>query len=623
MAYLLYHGMMLGLLAASCWSAGIALSPVLGRRPGLGDLRLLARFCLGLAALTLIVFLLSATGLLRSRLLWALMALLLAGALVHLTRRGRGAWPVRGMPGLEALVYLALLLALLTPFFLLAVTPAVTGDAGVYHLTLPKLFLAHQGFRPVPLNVYSTWPLGVELLFAVAMAIADYVLAKLVHFGFGLLTLYALYAGCRAHHRPESGWLAMIFFLANGVVGFELRVAYVDLAYAFYFLAAFLFMLQARTDSPAAGTALTLSGLCCGLMAGVKVTGIVGAAVIGALFLPHLVSAWRRGNARPVLTSFLTRFCLPVTILWTPWLARAAWLTGNPFYPFFHDLLGGPDWSSSLTGQLQAWQSSIGMGRTPVDYLLLPVRVILAGGRGYERFDGEIGAFWIVLLPLAAWAAWRVPLVRTCLGASGLYFLFWSLSSQQMRFLIPVLPLLAIAGAVAVVELVGRLPSARGRRLARVLGVVAAATFLVVTQGRELAAGYRTFGVYLRAEGDLLTTAGHPVHAFVNRSLPEDAKLLLLNTNQAFFFDREILADSFFEASQIAEWLRPAASVAQLRKLLDGRGVSHLLIEHRPLPIGYPPVLGELLRDPDHVEQIHLSEDRRFSVFALKPGEAE
>ena len=40
------------------------------------------------------------------------------------------------------------------------------------------------------------------------------------------------------------------------------------------------------------------------------------------------------------------------------------------------------------------------MGRDAVDYLLLPWRVILEGGRGYDHFDGELGAFWIVVLPV-------------------------------------------------------------------------------------------------------------------------------------------------------------------------------------------------------------------------------
>jgi hypothetical protein len=157
---------------------------------------------------------------------------------------------------------IAALAALLAPLALLALTPTVSWDAGAYHLTLPRLYLEHGGFREVPLNVYSYWPQGVQLLYALALAVQDHVLAKLLHFAFGVATLWALAAGCRTFHRPASGALAAILFLANGVVAFELRVAYVDLAHAFLLLAGLLFMLQALERDP---RVLWLSGLCCGL----------------------------------------------------------------------------------------------------------------------------------------------------------------------------------------------------------------------------------------------------------------------------------------------------------------------------------------------------------------------
>ncbi len=621
MGYILYHVLAFGLLSAACWAAGSLLARRLPNRHTLGGLEPLATICLGLAGCTLATFLLSALGLMRPAVVRTLLALLLIGALAVGLRDGWRPAPRRWLPAGGPIAFSALLTALLAPFLLLALTPTVSWDASAYHLRLPELFLAAGGFRPVPFSVYSHWPLGVELLFTAAMALADYVVAKLVHFGFGVLTLYAIYAGCRTFHRPASGRLAILLFLANGVVAYELRVAYVDLAHAFYFTAAVLFMLRALAAPEQARTSLWLSGLCAGLTAGVKVTGIAGAAIVGALYVPRLTRALRDGRLRPVLGRFVASFGLPVAVLWAPWLIKAAWYTGNPAYPFFHRWLGGPDWSQALTGQFQTWQSSIGMGRELLDYLLLPVRVILAGGEGYGRFDGEIGAFWIVLVPLALWQARSSALVRRCLAGAGLTFAVWALSSQQMRFLIPALPLLAIAGAVSVVELLGRLPGARRRRAGRVLAIAAMVAFLVSTQARVLAAGFRTLGVYLSVPGDLKSTAVHPVYTWVNTRLPPDAKLLFLNTNQSFFCQREVIADSFFEASQIADWLAPAGDVAELRALLSARGVTHVLVENRPRGIAYPPALQQMLNDQTRVTPLYRSEDGRFSVLELRAAE--
>ncbi len=655
MIYLLQHSALFALLAVACWLAGVWLDHVLPLAPLRDDvspddaddpLRQLRRWSLGIGLWIACAFVLAASGLLGRFSVRAVLAGLAVAGTVAWLRNRRPATPFRARPVHVLLAGLGVLTLL--PLYLLALTPTISWDASVYHLTLPKLFLAHGGFRPVAMNVYSHWPLNVELLFAVAMAVYDHVLAKLVHFGFGLLTLYAVWVGCRAchpggvqtkhghpggvqtkHGRPASGWLAMPLLLANGVVVFEIRAAYVDLAYAFFFVAGFLFMVEALERRP---RALWLAGICCGIVAGIKITGVAGAAVIGALYLPRLVRALRRRELTAALRPFLVRFALPVFVLWAPWPARAAWLTGNPFYPLFHDWLGGPDWSSALSARLQAWQSSIGMGRTPVDYLLLPVRIFLDGELGYERFDGELGAFWLVLIPLAIWTAIGVPpeggqrntviLVRRCLAAAGLYFVFWSLSAQQMRFLIPALPLLAIAGAVSLVELLDRLRT-RWRRVGRAIAFAAAVGVLIAGQSRILGAGYRTLGRYLQVQGDLVSTAVHPVYRFVNDHLPPDALLLFLGTNQRFFCDREALADSFFEASQIAAWLAPATDVPELRRRLAVRGVSHLLVDRRlladpRLPIGYPASLGELLQDPAQVDVLYRSPDGRFSVLELR-----
>ena len=620
MAYLLQHAVALLFLAVVLWLPGCLLEK--SKPIGNSGLRPLARIVLGLGFWIACTFLLAVCGLLRPWALWAMIGLITAWALAAWIRssrfrsiRFRSSHPIVRpvLPSTAETLVLMTLTAVLTPLCLLAFTPTVSWDASAYHLTLPRLFLDHGGFREVPLNVYSYWPLNVQLLFSLAIAIDGYVLAKLLHFAIGVTTLYALVVGCRALHRPASGMLAAIFFIANGVVAYELRVAYVDLAHALFLLAGVLFMIEALELEP---RALWLSGLCCGLAAGTKLTGIVGAIAVGALYLPRLAGALRRRE--PALRDFLVRFAAPVLGLWTPWVIRTAVLTGNPAYPFFHRWLGGPDWSPDLSERLQAWQSSIGMGREPIDYLLLPLRVSLAGGQGYARFDGELAAFWIVLVPLALWTARRVMLVRRCLVVAAIYFVFWSLSSQQIRLLIPALPLLAIAGAVALIEVVDRLSSQRWRRAVIATAFAAAAISMVVSQGAMLAAGYRTLTVYLRAEGDLTATVKHPVYTFINENLPSSARVLFLNTNQRFFCEREVIADSFFEASQIADWLAPAPDVSAARELLNRRGVTHVLVEHRFRGAVYPETLANLLRDPSQIELLFRSQDGRFSVFALR-----
>ena len=110
-------------------------------------------------------------------------------------------------------------------------------------------------------------------------------------------------------------------------------------------------------------------------------------------------------------------------------------------------MFGGPGWSAEVGEQFAAWQRSIGMGRDPIDYLLLPFRLLRHSGPGYARFDGALSPVWLAVVPVALGAV-RSPRGRRVLAVAGAMFVVWAAGSQQSRFLIPILPLIA-AAAVA------------------------------------------------------------------------------------------------------------------------------------------------------------------------------
>lgn len=346
--------------------------------------------------------------------------------------------------------------------FLVTLRPAIACDADVYHLTIPKLYLANGGFRKIALNVFSNWPLNIELLFALAMSVQDYILAKLVHYMFGVLCVIGICWVGFKHRDGYTGLLGGALFLMNGVVLFECHEAYVDLAMAF-----FLFMGWACINGDICTDRrwkpqLLLAGICCGIMTGAKLTGITAAFCLGVF---HLVVGSRHGSLRSRLRDVLMYLGIPTLAMGLPWVVKAWEYTGNPFYPFSHDALGGPDWSRELSARFWAWQREIGMGRSIQDYVLVPVRCILYSDMGYDRFDGRLNRLWIVCLPLALVAARNRSHIRNPLALALLYFLFWAVSSQQMRLLMPIIPLLSIACAYSLADLRDRIGHPRWRRI--------------------------------------------------------------------------------------------------------------------------------------------------------------
>lgn len=611
MSSVLGHFAAAALLFACFWATGYALERLTLRGArALGPLRGTARWVLGLVAWMATAFALAAAGALGPAAVGAVALAAVAAAALARARLG----PAEPGGGPRLAAFSAALLVLALPLLVLALAPRLSWDAAVYHLTLPRLYVEAGGFVPVPMNLYSHWPLGTELLFAVALLAKGPLLAKLVHTGLGILALVAVFAGASRLHRPVSGWIAAPLVLANAVVVFEMSAAYVDLAYAFFFTAGVLFVHEAREGDAAP---LWLAGLCAGALVAVKLSGPLGALALFAAALPPRLAALRRGDAAP-LRALAPAFGVPVLALGLPWVVRAALSTGNPVYPFAYGLFGGPDWSPRLAEAFAAWQRSIGMGRGPLDYLLLPVRVILTHGGGYDRFAGDLGDFWIVLVPVALVGGWRIPLVRTCLGASGAYFALWSLGSQQARFLIPVLPPLALAAAATVVSWAERLPGRAWQRAA--LAAAGAAALALATPGLLRAARHAEPVLALHRQGaEAALRAGvPPVYRFVDRELPEDAVVLLLDTNQTYSLKRAWLADSVFEASQIADWLRDARTPREVRRRLAERGVTHVLRERRDWGIEWPPALLALLRDPALARPRYRSPDGRFELWELR-----
>jgi hypothetical protein len=190
-----------------------------------------------------------------------------------------------------------------------------------------------------------------------------------------------------------------------------------------------------------------------------------------------------------------------------------------------------------------------------------------------------------------------------------------------MRFLIPILPLLALAAALGVVEAARRLPE-RARSWFRISVSLAAAAMLLVVSSTTIVPTGRMLGEYFERGAALREEVVHPVYTFIDDRLPAEAKLLFLNTNHGFFCHREFVADSFFEASQINELLQTREGKAGVRAALAELGITHLLIENRDRYVPWPRSLYDFLNDSAMTRQIYRSPDNVYDVVEILPRSA-
>jgi hypothetical protein len=641
-AYALVHAGLGALLFLGLWATGRALAR-LARAPLRETLLpVAATLGLGMLAWSAGLFALGAAGALHPALLraaaWgagaagaAWLAWSAVAGRVSAAGRARAEPPAREAPGpapaLEA-VGIAAVIASLALLGLLALDPRVSWDAETYHLALPRLFLEERGLVRVPFFVYSTWPLATELLFAVALALRDHVLAHLLHFGCGALVVAGAARIARDAAGPAAGVLAAVLLLLDPSLRFEIRTAYVDLAFALFVLLAFAAWepaTECAEGEPSRGGAhaprrralLALAGAFLGAAAATKPNGLLGAAVFGALELARGIA--RRRPARG-LAGDLACLALPALALAAPWYLRSAWLTGDPLHPALYAVFrgGGEEWSAELAARTAEHHRAYGMGRTPWDLLLLPLRLAAWDDpEAARRFAGRLHPVWAFLVPLVGWGAFSDRGVRRLVAPALLYVLGWAYVSQTVRLLMPAQPLLAAAAAISAVR-AARAAAPRWPRLPAAAAAVAATGLLA---GLGVGAAPRLAelrALSARGEAALLDSAV-PAHCrFVNEHLPGDARILMLDENRTFFCRRAFLADSLFQASQLEAWLRAAPDEAALAALLHERRVTHVLAARRSWGIEWPAPLREALAAGRWLAPIYRDAD--YVLYELRPS---
>lgn len=260
-----------------------------------------------------------------------------------------------------------------------ALGPELAFDALWYHLTLPKLYLLKGYFYFVPGGTlyYSTMPQLTEMLYLAGIALHSEILAKLIHFLFGLGICWSIYKIARHYVSSEFSLLATVIFYSNLVVAWESITAYIDLARTFFELIAFWGVVNWVEDKQTKW--LIYSSLIIGFAISVKLLsfGTLGILLILIFFyLLKVREPWHK--AFKILAGY---FILPI-IVSLPWFIHSFLNRGNPFYPMFsRDLQTNTQFPSlnPLNMINDFWQvfTNAADPISPVYIVILPLSIIL------------------------------------------------------------------------------------------------------------------------------------------------------------------------------------------------------------------------------------------------------
>lgn len=493
---------------------------------------------------------------------WPLLLVLIAlkrkNFAVHARRTGV---VLRELGGVEkALLGYLFALFLLTFVFCLVPPTGTDYDSLTYHLAVPAQYLRAGKIVELPYDHHSYFPLTVEMLYLVGLAARGAVFAKLFHWlmlPLGALALLAL--GKRAH-SARAGLLAACLYASMPMVLQEATTAYIDLGFAaFAFLAVLCFVGAPSEDK---GQNWLWSGAFCGFCLGSKYFGWL---IFGFLGLWFLVESFK---SRSFSVRRLACFAVPALIFGAPWYIRNVFWTGNPVFPFAYGLFGGRGWSAQMAADYDASQAIYGFGKSLSDIILLPWRVAMTplnvGVFGNQPkglpfwpleyspvqspMEGlfEVRGLFVNIFPGPALFALGLPAlfarnkprpIALCAGFFAFLWLFWLVTSQQIRYLMPALGLLALVGGWGAAQNGPRF------RFAGLVGGIGLTLWLLFSPALLTWRARDTFPVLTGAESGeayLRRTFGSNYDAmnWANTNTPRGAKFAVYGEPRCFYLNR-------------------------------------------------------------------------------------
>lgn len=543
-------------------------APSIGDPLGETALELAAGFLVLIACL----FVLGLLGLLRREAAIALLAASFCGpwrsAAVALRERRSelagtgGAWPG-----------IALLTILGTMTLLRALAPVHCQDALVYHLALPAKYVEAGGLVPVEESFFGYFPQNLELLFTWALLLQGEALAQAMHWLFAVASVAAVAGLSRRICPGADRGLAALTFAAIPTVCLVGGWAYVDLGVVLYVVVSvdrLLAWISTRDLRE-----LCLSAVLAGGAAGIKYTGgLQGLLVVALAFAFELVR--KRSLARALTAPALAAAL--VACVAGPWWVRNLVLTGNPLFPFCYGILGGRGWDEERARVLSLFLKQWGGRDGLADLATLPFRLTF-GARFFseESFDGMVGAGYLILAPVLLIQALRGSRQeRTVLSLAAAHFSAWVLLTQQVRFLLPCLALLAALGSAGLGSAARHFGLVRfPLAAASLLNVALSALHFAHVSPLPVVLGLEPREVYLDRS---LPGGDYRVFDHIEKRLPSDARILFGSLgNPGYLCKRPYHADAIFENRTLSEILAAAPDPHAAHRELRARGFTHLL----------------------------------------------
>lgn len=531
---------------------------------------------LGLGAISFVVMILGFLGLLKY---WLFVILLLSSLYFSLSslsdlinrvpfRRWNPVSIWRTTSWFERSVGLIVLILFLLSLFQ-ALTPPWSPDGLTYHLEGPVQFLEEDRILLLPDIWGGNGPFLAEMLFMMSLNFGLESIPKLIHLTYGVCLSLLTYLFGQRFFSPNIGWLGSLILIGIPIFPIWSTLAYVDMAWAVYEFGA-LYALLVWVENKK-NVWLVLSGILIGFGMGTKYLAMGGGVILGLFVIWFAQKASLREICKTVGI-----FVGMIFLIASPWYLKNWVLGGNPVYPLY---FGGKEWPMERVSWLMAYLKSFGVGKTAIDYIRLPWD-LYARHTDFSTFLGsiEIPSILYPVLVLAPFIR-RTKMINSLIIFSFLRFGFWAVGSQQVRFLLPMLPGLSLLTAYTIDSVKTNLSS---KQMYRILvhgligGVLVSSCLYSLIYFYDVKPAPVVFGIESTETFLRRRVNNYRAQEYIRQELPAESRVLMLWDGEGYYCDNRCWPDT--EHTRWTRHVHSHQNVSETTDWLLSNEVTHLLL---------------------------------------------
>jgi len=501
---------------------------------------------------------------------------------------------IRLLQSLPVIILCTAILIILLIEIILNLTPPIDRDALIHHLAIPKLWLKNGGFYEMKWNVFSYYPMNVDLLYMITVYFNKDFIAKLIHMGFGIGTALLIYHYLKRKINHVAGLLGILVFLSTPIIVRLSTEAYVDLGLIFFTTASILAFIHYRDGEYKDLKWLFLSSVAMGLALGTKYNALIPwfflSSAIVFVYSRDTGEQWKAIKCGSI-------FFLISLAVFSPWLIKNYILTGNPLYPLLQGIFSITDTSvqegtRSISGGTYSgiFQTREAMyGENFWETLFIPIRYFFQGQDNNPRFfDGVLNPVLIIFSPVAFMnkSFYRDKLFFT---AFAVFFILTAtfLDQTRIRYILPVVPVLSILSVMGLINIYNWTMS-RSKQLKHALAAVLLAVLIVFMSKnifyiknyyQNISPMNYILGKESRDAYISRHVGSYPAMKFINQVTPKNAKIrLILLAGRGYYLDRTYEADSSMGMAFISSLVRASSDDRTFQNHIDSLDYTHLLL---------------------------------------------